>query len=332
MSKRVNLIISIDTECDKGAKWKVKQPLEFKNITIGLNERLQPLFDRHDIKASYLLSPEIISDQNSKRYFQSIQDRIDLGTHLHSEFIGPQAELDCEITSSFLDDYAESIQYQKLENLTNEFIQAFNKHPISFRAGRYGLAKKTLDYLTELGYQVESSVTPNMWWWRNKSHGVNYLGAPTQPYRPNNSSPRRRGNSSLIEVPISISSSFWQSMPHWLRYCINPINRYQTIAINLLFKRWIKYTWIRPSFSSVEEMLHGSELIINSADSKETVVCMMFHSNETFEDASPYNKTLDDVERFLTTIENYIVEMKKRYDLKSTGLSAMATYKNNLIK
>lgn len=323
MPSKILLVVSIDTECDKGDGWRVKQPLEFKNISIGIKQRLQPMLERHECVPSYLLSPEIIDDPESCDYFRSISSHIDLGTHLHSEFVGPESRHDCEYTSSFLGDYSAEVQYQKLEILTDRFTEAFGKQPTAFRAGRYGLSQHTLSYLQKLGYRVDSSVTPDMWWWRNKSSGVNYLGTPLQPYFPDTSDVRRTGASPIMEVPISIYSPFWVHVPRQLKLLINPINRYQTIALNLCFKRWFNYAWLRPTFSDTDQMLKVSQNIIASHTGDSTVLCMMFHSNETLENTSPYNKTTEDAEQFIGRIDDYLTRLKSSYDVHSVGLSEL---------
>jgi hypothetical protein len=48
---------------------------------------------------------------------------------------------------------------------------------------------------------------------------------------------------------------------------------------------------------------------------------MMFHSNELYPEASPYNKSWNDVELFLQKIMKYIVWLEENYEVKFNYLS-----------
>ena len=70
--KNVYLSITVDTECDKGKGWRVKQPMSFINTRSGIMNNLQPIFDKYSVKATYLLSPEVILDSESVCSFKEM--------------------------------------------------------------------------------------------------------------------------------------------------------------------------------------------------------------------------------------------------------------------
>ncbi|MEO0169496.1 MAG: hypothetical protein ABIL42_04655, partial [candidate division WOR-3 bacterium] len=83
-------VISIDTECDKGRNWEIIRPLSFVGIYKGVGEYLQPLFEKHKIKATYLISPEVMGDDKSVEILKDVEKSgAELGTHLHGEFLEP---------------------------------------------------------------------------------------------------------------------------------------------------------------------------------------------------------------------------------------------------
>src|SRR4051812_1029875 len=129
---RAYLCVSIDTESDKGKGWRSRRPLSFEGITDGVVERLQPLFERFGAKATYLLSPEVIRDEESVAVFRRISPSCELGTHLHGEFAEPGAYEPVR-TDHFQRHYAPDIERQKLTYLTDLFIRAFDHQPQSFR-------------------------------------------------------------------------------------------------------------------------------------------------------------------------------------------------------
>lgn len=85
-----------------------------------------------------------------------------------------------------------------LEQLTSLYERAFGTQPCSYRAGRYGMSDKTLTALGELGYKVDSSVTPHVDW--SAQGGPDYRLCPNRPY----------WDRGILEVPITILG-----MRHW---------------------------------------------------------------------------------------------------------------------
>lgn len=318
---KIYLAITLDTECDKGKSWVVRQPLTFDNVLEGVPKRLQPLFDAHGIKATYLLSPEVLKDDACTSLFQGLQDRAELGTHLHSEFIGPQDAPETDNTHAFQSDYPPEVERVKLANFTGLFEARLGRAPTSFRAGRFGLSRHTLGFLEDLGYLVDSSVTPQMWWWRRRGEGVNFLGAPDQPYHPSARDFRKPGRMRLVEAPVTVINPFWDRVPWGLRRAINPIHRPQTILLRLLVRRHLRCTWLRPTYATAEEMLEVTEYVVRRERGCDVVLCMMFHSNEATAGASPYHATPEEVARFLDRIESYLVALFERYDAVSIGLT-----------
>lgn len=319
--RKIFLIVSIDTECDKGPHWEIRRPLSFKNVVEGIPERLDPLFDEFPIRATYLISPEVLADRQSIRFLQSIQDKAELGTHMHSEYIEPHPNWDANRTDSFQGDFAPQIEFQKIRNLTKLFTSEFGFKPTSFRAGRFGLNRHTLRFLEKLGYKVDSSVTPYLWWWRRRGKGVNFLGAPNQPYFPSLKDFRKKGRMSILEVPVSIVNLFWENFPSYFLRKMNPLSRTQIILLNTFLRNELRSLWLRPTFSSAEQMLSVTNWIIKNANARTPVINMMFHSNEATPETSPYNSTEAEVANFLERIRKYFEMLSSRYDVRSIGLS-----------
>ena len=321
---KINLIVSLDTECDKGPKWLVRQPLQFTNITQGVPDRLQPLFERLGIKPTYLLSPEILRDEASMRVFGALKGQVELGTHLHAEFIEPQANFQSDNTSAFQSDFAPEIEKEKLINLTGLFKERLGYDPISFRAGRYGISSHTLKFLDDLGYRVDSSVTPGMWWWRSRGKGVNFLGAPGQPYHPSANDFRKPGHMNILEVPVTLINPFWDKFPISFLRAINPLHRPQTVLINTLFKKRVPCAWLRPTFSTAEKMMEVTDYLAKKSGSDRIFLVMLFHSNEATADMSPYFATKEDVNAFLEKMVGFFSLVTSKYEVEPIGLGEAA--------
>lgn len=268
---RAYLCVSIDTECDKGKAWRSRRPMAFEGVHVGIVERLQPLFASYGAKPTYLVSPEVIRDERSAQELRSIGTACELGAHLHGEYAEPGA-WEPDITRDFQRDYDGETEKKKLTYLTDQFIRAFEHQPVSFRAGRFGIGRRTIGILEELGYSVESSVTPNIDWSSKGSPGLSFEGAPTQPYRPDRDDPTRPGNSNLLEIPITIRRRFLNAVPG-------------------IGKR-LEPRWLRPTWTNGEALVRLAEDEIatarRAAPGRPVVINAMLHNTEVIPDASPY--------------------------------------------
>ena len=319
---KIYLIVSLDTECDKGPKWRVKQPLSFKNIIEGVPERLEPLFGEYGIKSTYLLSPEILKDDACVSLFSSLGGSVELGTHLHADFIEPEENSTTELAQTVQADLTPEVEFEKLRNLTELFHKKIGYPPLSFRAGKFGISSHSLDFLEQLGYIVDSSVTPYKWWWRGK---INFLGAPEQPYYPSSQDFRKKGNMSILEVPITLINPFWAKYPLKFLRRINPFNKIQIISMNLLLKKRLACSWLRPTFSTDQEMYSITKYLYKKERDDRFVLCMMFHSSEATPDMSPYNLTDKEVVDFLERLRRYFNLLFTEFDVNPIGLSEATT-------
>ncbi|MDP9033721.1 MAG: hypothetical protein M3O50_02865 [Myxococcota bacterium] len=269
---QVFLCVSIDCECDKGPAWRTRQPLAFAGVHVGLGECLHPLFERFGAKPTYLLSPELLGDLASVERLAGLRG-CELGTHLHGELAEPDAFAP-DVTSQVQRDYAPEVERAKLTWLTGAFRSAFGRSPGSFRAGRFGIGPNTIGILEQLGYTVESSVTPHVDW-SSVSPGLTFVGAPTQPYHPDPCHPGRQGASAMLEVPVTIRLQRWGRLP-------------------LLGKR-LEPRWLRPTRNRAAALIAiAREAIVEAREShpdRPVVLNAMFHNVEVVAGASPYAST-----------------------------------------
>jgi hypothetical protein len=216
---RAYLCVSIDTECDRGPAWRSGRPLSFEGVHVGIVERLQPLFASLGAKPTYLVSPEVIRDDRCAQALRALDASCELGTRHDAE----------RFENGMLPFFAspDEREQHELRSLTDQFIRAFEFQPVSFRARRARIGRRTIGLLEELGYAVESSVTPNVESLseRDGSSELSFTRAPTQPYRPDRDDPTRPGDSTMLEIPITIRRRFGSALPgigkrfapRWLR-------------------------------------------------------------------------------------------------------------------
>lgn len=262
--------ITIDTEPDCDIHWKRSHPLSFESVLSGIPEILRPMWNLYNIKPVYFVSPEAINEEQCCRVLRNeIKLGAEIGAHLHSEYIEPQARYsksDGTISYEFpCLAYSDDIEFEKIKNLTSLIKQKLNIQPVSYRAARYGADLATIKSLEKLGYKVDSSVTPNINW--SAAGGPNHSAAPKQPYFVNHENLYRPGNMKILEVPITISKKRLPFLPD----------------------KWQFYRWLRPSIMTAFEM----KTIVNEflAAFENPVLNMMFHSMEIIPGKSPFVRT-----------------------------------------
>jgi len=297
----VLLCVSIDCECDKGPHWRVRRPLTFEGIHKGIARRLQPLFRRFDAKPTYLLSPEVLRDERCVEELAGL-DSCELGTHLHGELAEPGA-FEPEVTSAVQREYSPEIERAKLTSMSDSFRGAFARSARSFRAGRFGIGPNTVPILEDLGYAVESSVTPHVDW-SSVSRGLTFFGASTQPYHPDPRDPARPGASALLEVPVTIRPHFFGAVP--------------------LLRRLLEPRWLRPTKS------HGGELIAiareeiddarRSRPGAPVVLNAMLHNVEVVAGASPYASSTAQADAIVNRLA-VLLQFAAANDIRCVGLA-----------
>ena len=297
------LLVTIDTECDKSSTWRTATPLTFRGVTETIPGRLQPLFARHGIRPTYLLSPEVMTHPESVATLRSLRD-VELTTHLHGDYIVPKIktwDFAGSITDEMQWEYGEELERAKLATLTEMFQQQFGRPPLSFRAGRFGAGPHTGKILQELGYLIDSSVTPHVCW--TSRRGVkrpDYRGYPEMPYTLGPEGDLAQGGTGgLLELPVTILPA--GTVPGL--DSPDPI-------------------WFRPWYSDADTLSRVLEWVL--AQPPVNGVCrplvMMFHNVELLAGASPYPQTEAEVQHYLDMLAR-VFELAARRGVKSCTMA-----------
>ncbi len=280
--------VTIDVEPDCSVKWQRSDPLAFVNIEMGIAKILHPLFEECGVRPTYLISPEVLKHHQSVEILKALKN-CELGTHLHSEYIGPELKYENPAgtqSSQFPCNLPDESEFAKIKSITELFNECFGYHPKSYRAARFGADSDTLKWLVKLDYKVDTSVTPHINW--QSKGGPDFRDYPVQPYWIE--------NGKLLEVPVTIEKKrLW-----------------------LLPDKWFCYKWLRPSIMTCFEM---KRLIDKFTPKNQTpvVLNMMFHSMETIPKASPYVRTKMGRKRFLKKLKN-IFEYLQNLNFESKTL------------
>ena len=305
-------VVTIDTEIDS-SDWKPKLLWSLKNIRAI--PKLQNLFKKYNVRPTYLITYPIAKDKQSVNMFEEFlkKGEIEIGAHLHPWTTPPFSSEKEKIKLGY--PHHSFLELEKLKMLTQTIENSFGKKPCSYRAGRYGFDEESLSFLKKLGYLVDTSISPNLNWSFDK--GPNFSDFfETKPYFLNSQDIKKSGESSVLEIPISIIVN--RNLPIFFKKIYNNL----PFKLKYVFKKTgiLKTLWLRPSVSSFEEMKAVCDFLLVEGNS---VLNMMFHSNEIIAGTSPYIQTEKDSEEFfnkLAKILDYLINQKK---LESKTLSEL---------
>ena len=281
--------MTIDCERDKGPHWRVRRPATFRGIHEGIGARLAPLFRHYGVKPTYLMSPEVMRDDAAAARMAQLARGAELGTHLHAEYVGPDLDEDAE-SSTFQAALAPAVERAKVEALTSLFVHTFGTRPRSFRAGRFGIGGASLGILADLGYTVDSSVTPFVDWSGAGPGAPDFRQAPFIPYHPDPHAPAIAGQASGVGDPGDDSPAACTSVTRLRRF----------------LARHLRPRWLRPTWGSAGALIDLARDVWNEAPPRAAATRasppiwnVMFHNVEVVAGASPYSATEDRAQAIL---------------------------------
>jgi hypothetical protein len=292
------LTIGIDTESDN--QWSTESRLKPTYENIYALPHLDELFQACGARPTYLITYPVATEPRSADTIRRLSEtgRSEIGAHHHVWETPP-----CDPDEARGLPYALQIPLdrfsQQLAALTAAVHDTAGYAPVSYRSGRYGLDASHVAVLETSGYRVDSSVHPLLY----EAHrgGPDFVDAPLTPYLLSYDSLVHSGTSSLLEVPIS--SGLNRSLPSWMvrAYGRAPFPYHTKRFLRLA--RIVKTCWLRPSYSSLDDMKRLARTMI---DADAPVLNVMFHSSEAIVGGSPYNRNQSELEAFLDRLTQFL--------------------------
>jgi peptidoglycan/xylan/chitin deacetylase (PgdA/CDA1 family) len=299
----MHLLVGIDTEGDNQWSAEARANQTFENIYAL--PQLHALLARHGVRPTYVITHPVATDARSADVLRSLVNGGDceIGAHHHAWETPPCTEEDIRRHP-----YASMLprpQFEaQLETLTNAIARAVGRRPVSYRSGRFGFAAGHVAGLERLGYQVESSVAPLFF--ETHKGGPEFVEAPLTPYFLAYDNAVRAGSSDVLEVPVSAALN--RKLPRWLQHAYGRAPRPYTTRRVLRALRLLRLRWLRPSYSSFDDM---RTLARDLASWQEPVLNVLFHSSEAIVGGSPYNRTQAELDAFCDRLERFFAYTRK---------------------
>jgi len=154
------LLLVVDTE--ENFDWAA--PYSSSSVAVhGMQriERLQALFDTHGVRPIYMIDYAVASQEDGYGPLAGIvsTDRCEIGAHVHP-WVNPPITEEINARNSYPFNLPETLEAEKLKNLSATIRSNLKVTPTAYKAGRYGIGGSTPEILLKQGFMVDLSVVP----------------------------------------------------------------------------------------------------------------------------------------------------------------------------
>jgi len=277
---RPAFLITIDTEGDN--LWSYPRTVSTENSRyLG---RFQSLCERYGFKPTYLTDYEMVMCPVYREFARDVIRRGtgEIGMHLHAWNSPPEVALTAHDNDHgpYLIEYPEPVMQEKIHLLTRRLEEHLQVTPVSHRAGRWAFNEIYARILVQQGYRVDCSVAPGVSYKAqlgtpNGAGGTDYTQFPPLPYFLSLQNIREPGDSSLLEVPVTIMDL----RPAWARR----IPR-RSLPGRLVNRSYPSVAWLRPNGKNLNTMLR---IVRRAVREERSCVEFMLHSSEFMPGGSP---------------------------------------------
>jgi hypothetical protein len=297
MVERRSFLITIDTEGDN--LWA--GPREITTQNARHLPRFQSLCERYGFKPTYLTNYEMAIDGFFAEFGRDVIKRgaAEIGMHLHAWNSPPIVPLTTDDFRHcpYLIEYPEAIMAEKIAFMTDLLEDAFGVKMVSHRAGRWAFNAQYARLLVEHGYRVDCSVTPGFSWRKyigapNGAGGTDYRQYPKSHYFVDLDDISRAGNSSLLEVPMTIRSSPLRKHLPWIE---------RRDIVGKVANKVLPASWLRPNRKNLRGMMR---MVESARFNSSPYVEFMLHSSEFMAGGSPTFPDADSIEALFKDMES----------------------------
>jgi hypothetical protein len=307
-SMKPAFLITIDTEGDN--LWAAPARITTENSQFI--PRFQALCEKFGLKPTYLTDYHMMQcpvfSKLGREWMR--QNSAEIGAHMHPWNTPPLKPItgNDDAYGPYATEYPPDLVAEKLAYLTRQLESVFEKKMISHRAGRWGFDGNYAKALLAERYIVDCSVTPGVSWKSSKGNpdgngGPDFSNAPTEPYYLDVDDVCRRGDSSLLELPVTIISPA-PAMVEEVRSKLADRNPFRRV-LNRLYP---PKTWIRPNGRNGRHIL---TVLRRAVAEGRTYAEFMLHSSELMPGGSPTFRTAASIEKLYGDLEALFAEASR---------------------
>jgi hypothetical protein len=308
MSRPV-FLITIDTEGDN--LWA--RPREITTRNAAFLPRFQSLCEAHSLKPTYLTNYEMACEPVFQEFARDALRRgaAEIGMHLHAWNSPPIHPLTADDYryQPYLIEYPERIIRDKVVFMTDLLEETFGVKMSSHRAGRWSMNAAYAGILVDQGYRVDCSVTPHVTWRPVPGDpagegGTDFSHFPEEAYRVDLSDISRPGESSLLEVPMTVMQALGPTRR------IGELMTQGTLPARVWNRLFPPRQWLQPNGRNLSPMLRILERALRE---RRRYVEFTLHSSEFMPGGSPTFRTTRSIEDLYRDMEQLFSRAAARF-------------------
>jgi hypothetical protein len=291
------LLVIVDAE----EEFPWDQPFSRDNVatsTIGEQPRMhERVYDKFGIVPTYMVDWPVatapLAVSTLRRLIENGQ--CEVGTQLHPWVSPPHQEV-VSVFNSFAGNLPRQLEYDKLRLLTEAISESFQRAPIAFKAGRYGVGPHTAETIAALGYQVDTSVVPYTSF--AAQGGADFSAFDEHPYW------FPAGGRELLELPVTAGYCGWlrDSGPALYALAHRPWARAARLGALLARSRSLERIRLSPEGGTLNDMKRLTSELMKSGCQ---VYSLTYHSPSLVPGHTPYVRTAADREKLVSAIHDY---------------------------
>jgi hypothetical protein len=291
----MKLVVTIDTEEDNWAEFR---PTGQTVRNIQRIPGLQRLFDDFGVTPTYLVTHAVAADEAASGVLRSIvaAGRCEVGAHCHPWNTPPFHEPESRHPrrDSMLCNLPAWLQHAKIARLHETIERSLGLRPVTFRCGRWAFSPTVSQHLADLGYRIDTSVTPYMNW--TDDHGPDFSTISPRPFR---LAPL------LVEVPVTIGflqSNFALRNLALRAVLRRPVNRLRLAGV--LYRLGLaSKVWLSPEVSTARQMIRLTKQVRRESYG---VLNLTFHSPCLQAGLTPFVRSRADERRLVRRLREYL--------------------------
>jgi hypothetical protein len=297
---RPAFLITVDTEGDN--LWN--SPRQITTNNARFLPRFQTLCEKHGLKPTWLVNYEMAECPEFVEFVRDVARRGagEIGMHLHawnSPPLVPLTENDMRY-QPYLIEYPEAVMRDKIRFITDLLEERFSCKMLSHRAGRWGFNAIYARLLVEHGYKVDTSITPHVSWAKylgdpKGSGGPDFRHFPELPYFVDLNQICQPGDSSLLEVPLTVIKTRYSGLQGWLDWAPNLIRR--------ISRRLLPPVLEMVPRDKKHNFRHMQAILRQALKQGRPCVVLATHSSELMPGGSPFFPTAESIERLYNRLE-----------------------------
>jgi hypothetical protein len=197
------------------------------------------------------------------------------------------------------------LQYKKIRTLHSAIRQRFGINSISFRSGRWGYGPEVAKHLYELGYKIDTSITPYMDW--TNDQGPDFSDISPRPFKFSCGDVFRQApDGTLVEIPPTVGyfqSNFALCNRIFKVLTKKPLDR--LVLHRILNKlNLLNRVWLSPEVADAKSMIRLARRMMAN---EYKLINLFFHSPSLKYGLSPFVQTKDDEVNFLQRIREFLI-------------------------